>query len=509
MIVLWTLSAAMAADPSVSGAWQSGAAWLTVQTPEGEHINAPGPLTGWVEVAGARFQISGTGALLESGLVVASPRGAELSGSLSVPLCEDDGGACRLASVSFCGIPARRATLLATTTPPPPPQPAPHAESVEVAFAEAAAGNRLVLLDFGAVWCPPCNLLSAELLEDPDDAAALSGFVLVAVDADDPASWPVKDRYSIGGYPTLVIARPDGTEVDRMVGYPGEAETLDWLTAAPTATALSALPEPTASEDAAGYALRLARQGDDEQAAAWLAVALHEDTTDFRLARLSLEPGADDVRWLMTEGVPIGEWVWDAVQLAEEDDALSEDILAAVRRSLSGAEPLLTADLLWVAAGLSEESAAPTLYAAGAAALTAGLTGDPALDRGHWTFLAQLHERAGDVDAGLAVLIDGAAHYPEEFTFHYAVAGMQLRAEQLSAALASIESAVAHSYGDNALRAARRKAQILHANGQTADALALIDATLLNAPRPDAELKVRTPRYIKALEELRAELSEG
>ncbi len=504
MSVLIFISAAAAGEPTVEGAWKKGAAWLTVQPPAGEHLNEDGPLSGWLEVEGVRLEVGGHGAALSGGLAVAAARGAEISGSLSVPLCEDDGGACRVTTVDFCGTPARKPVAFAATTPPPPPQAAPHAESLEAAMAQAEQDGRLVLLDFGAVWCPPCNLLSAELLEDPADAEALSGFVVVAVDADDPSSWTVKDRYDVGGYPTLVIARPDGAEVDRMVGYPGEAQTLDWLAAAPGTTALSALPEPVASPEAAGYALRLARQGDEEGARAWLAVA--EDSLDLRLARLSLEPSADDVRWLIAQDAPIGDWVWDALGLCEDDEGLTVEVRAAIRQALPGASPLLSADLLWAAASLSEDP--ETLYAAGAAALTSGLSGDPALDRGHYTFLAQLHERAGDAAAGIAVLQEAAAHYPEEFTFHYALAGMLKRVELLEDAANSIDAAISHSYGDNALRAAKRKAEILDALGQTEEALALIASTLADAPRPGDELKVRTPRYISALEALRDELEE-
>ncbi|MFT5683488.1 MAG: thiol-disulfide isomerase/thioredoxin [Myxococcota bacterium] len=506
MSTLLLIGLATAGEPTVEGAWKKGAAWLTVQAPSGEHLNAEGPLSGWLEVGGVRLEVGGHGSVLSGGLALAAQRGAEVSGSLSVPLCEDDGGACRVTRVDFCGTPARKAVAFASTQPPPPPTAAPHAASVETAMTEAASTGRLVLLDFGAVWCPPCNLLSAELLEDPDDAGALSGFVVVAVDADDPSSWAVKDRYDVGGYPTLIIARPDGAEVDRMVGYPGESQTLDWLADAPGVTALSALPEPTAGPEAAGYALRFMKQGDADQARAWLAVA-EPDAVDFRLARLSLAASAEDVRWLIAHDAAIGDWVWDALGLCEGDADLTAEVRAAIRKALPGASSLLSADLLWAAAGLSEDP--ETLYAAGAAALTAGLSGDPDLDRGHYTFLAQLHERAGDSDAGLAVLAGGVTHYPEEFTFHYAAAGMLLRAERLDEALVSINATLPHSYGDNALRTAKRKAEILHALGQTAEAIALIDATLDAAPRPSEDLKVRTPRYIAALEALRVEMAEG
>ena len=38
------------------------------------------------------------------------------------------------------------------------------------------------------------------------EKAALSQVLLVAVDVDDPSSWTLKDRYEVGGYPTVDVA---------------------------------------------------------------------------------------------------------------------------------------------------------------------------------------------------------------------------------------------------------------------------------------------------------------
>ena len=43
------------------------------------------------------------------------------------------------------------------------------------------------------------------------------------------SSWEMKDRYAVGSYPTVIAARPDGTALDRIVGYPGEDAFLSWL----------------------------------------------------------------------------------------------------------------------------------------------------------------------------------------------------------------------------------------------------------------------------------------
>ena len=59
------------------------------------------------------------------------------------------------------------------------------------------------------------------------------------------------------------------------------------------------------------------------------------------------------------------------------------------------------------------------------------------------------------------------------------------------------------------LRAAQLRAEALAAHGDEAAAVALIDETLAAARRPDADTRVRTPRYLRALEETRARIADA
>jgi len=98
--------------------------------------------------------------------------------------------------------------------------------AVEAAFADAEASQRSVLIDFFGVWCPPCDRLQAEFLDRPERLGLLGGFVLLKADADDPGSFVLKDRYQVGGYPTLLVVDAAGTEVDRITGYDGRTDAL-------------------------------------------------------------------------------------------------------------------------------------------------------------------------------------------------------------------------------------------------------------------------------------------
>ncbi|MER5638903.1 thioredoxin family protein [Kitasatospora sp. NPDC002227] len=85
---------------------------------------------------------------------------------------------------------------------------------IKVALAEAAKGNREVLLDFGANWCPDCRALDL-MYRAPQVAPVLAkNYVVVPVDVGrfdhnvDLAARYVDLRTS--GIPALVVLGADG-----------------------------------------------------------------------------------------------------------------------------------------------------------------------------------------------------------------------------------------------------------------------------------------------------------
>jgi thiol-disulfide isomerase/thioredoxin len=97
---------------------------------------------------------------------------------------------------------------------------------VDKAFAQARQTGRPVYLYWGAVWCPPCNQVKATLFNRPDFAERSRAFIPVYVDGDRPGAQKIASRFKVSGYPTMVVFRPDGTEITRL---PGEVDPQRYL----------------------------------------------------------------------------------------------------------------------------------------------------------------------------------------------------------------------------------------------------------------------------------------
>lgn len=84
------------------------------------------------------------------------------------------------------------------------------------AFETAHAYGLPLFLYWGARWCPPCNRIKAGAFARPDFAALAGTFVPLHVDGDAPGAQEFAERFALRSYPTLVVFRPDGTEVTRL-----------------------------------------------------------------------------------------------------------------------------------------------------------------------------------------------------------------------------------------------------------------------------------------------------
>ncbi len=101
---------------------------------------------------------------------------------------------------------------------------------VDKAFAEARAANKPVFLYWGAVWCPPCNQVKATIFNRQDFIERSRAFVAVYIDGDSPNAQQLGERFKVSGYPSMLLFRPDGTELTRLPGEVDAQRYMDVLT---------------------------------------------------------------------------------------------------------------------------------------------------------------------------------------------------------------------------------------------------------------------------------------
>ena len=87
----------------------------------------------------------------------------------------------------------------------------------DAAFAKAAAENKPVLLDIGAVWCHWCHVMDRESYENAETAALINErFVAVKVDRDERPDVDARYQAAVaaisgqGGWPLTAFLTPDG-----------------------------------------------------------------------------------------------------------------------------------------------------------------------------------------------------------------------------------------------------------------------------------------------------------
>ncbi len=89
---------------------------------------------------------------------------------------------------------------------------------VDAAFAAAKAANKPVFLYWGAEWCPPCAQIKTTIFSKREFQERSRLFVPVYLDGDTPSAQKHGERFGVVGYPTMILFKPDATEITRLPG---------------------------------------------------------------------------------------------------------------------------------------------------------------------------------------------------------------------------------------------------------------------------------------------------
>lgn len=114
--------------------------------------------------------------------------------------------------------------VLASVGCEPPQVPQPVVTQVPTHFDTKMDSDKLVLVKFGATWCPPCRAVDSELEQLagqlPPDVEVLK------IDVDENPE--LAERYRISGIPRMMLVR-DGKILDQEEGYMSGGQIQNWL----------------------------------------------------------------------------------------------------------------------------------------------------------------------------------------------------------------------------------------------------------------------------------------
>ncbi len=100
-----------------------------------------------------------------------------------------------------------------------------HIESVSE-FDEVISSHHLVLVDFFATWCGPCQMLSP-ILEEIDENGE-SAATIIKVDVDLEGNAALNERYGIRSIPNLILFK-DGEIARTSLGYIPKNKVLEFI----------------------------------------------------------------------------------------------------------------------------------------------------------------------------------------------------------------------------------------------------------------------------------------
>lgn len=87
----------------------------------------------------------------------------------------------------------------------------------EAAREMAVDSDSPMIIDFYTDWCKWCKVLDTVTYVDPLVVGMSADYVFVKINAE--VDTVLAQEYAISGFPTVVVTKPDGEEIDRIWGY--------------------------------------------------------------------------------------------------------------------------------------------------------------------------------------------------------------------------------------------------------------------------------------------------
>ena len=90
-------------------------------------------------------------------------------------------------------------------------------EYLTEALKLARENNKLVMVDAYTEWCGWCKKMDKETFSDQAVVELSSSFICLRVNPEEDEMF--SNKYIIKDFPTVIFLKPDGTEIDRQVGF--------------------------------------------------------------------------------------------------------------------------------------------------------------------------------------------------------------------------------------------------------------------------------------------------
>jgi thioredoxin-related protein/Flp pilus assembly protein TadD len=128
------------------------------------------------------------------------------------------------------------------------------------ATMKAEKEKKSVMVDFITDWCRWCDTLDARTYSDASVASYVNThLVAIKIDAEKGEGIEIAKKYGVNAYPTIVFIKPDGEEIDRILGYvPAEPflkTVTDYVTGVNTFGALQSAASTRPDDPAIRYTL--------------------------------------------------------------------------------------------------------------------------------------------------------------------------------------------------------------------------------------------------------------